>query len=477
MKPLFGREIEMKQLIELKQKKTASLVVLWGRRRVGKSRLADEFGKSFKRYYSFQGLGPRKGQTNQDQLNYFSEKLSEYFDLPKFKITSWSEAFKVLSKQTIGHDCCILLDEISWLGQKDKDFAGKLKDIWDTQLSQNNKLILILCGSVSSWIQENILEKTDFIGRISLGIQIEQLPLNFANLFWPSAKINKIGDDEKLKALLLTGGVPKYLEEIASKIPVDQQIKSKCFNRNGFFFQEFEKIFSDIFARRAETEKQIVKTLLTQRMTASEIAVKSKKALNGKLTKAINYLVISGFVQEDYIYKLTGEPSDKVYYRIKDNYLRFYLKLIEPFSKAILTGLSPVKKMENLEGWDVFKGFQFENLILSSLEKIFLELSIDTNDVIAASPYIQKKNSRIKKGCQIDLLIQVRKNVYYVCEIKSGNINKNVIKEVNDKIDAIKWPKRATIKSILICFQIDGDLKELLEEDFHKVITFSELLS
>jgi len=77
----------------------------------------------------------------------------------------------------------IFFDEISWLGGKDKDFPGKLKGVWDTQLKKNPQLKLILCGSVSSWIQENILKSKEFVGRVSLTIDLDELPLCQANHF------------------------------------------------------------------------------------------------------------------------------------------------------------------------------------------------------------------------------------------------------------------------------------------------------
>ncbi len=80
--------------------------------------------------------------------------------------------------------CLIFLDEISWMGSRDKDFAGVLKGIWDTRFKQNNQLILVLCGSVSSWIDDNILNDKGFVGRVSFTITLKELSLRYANLFW-----------------------------------------------------------------------------------------------------------------------------------------------------------------------------------------------------------------------------------------------------------------------------------------------------
>ncbi len=291
----FGRADELKKLNKLKTKKTASLVILLGRRRIGKSSLAEKFGNEFKEFYVFQGLAPRKNQTNKDQLNYFSEKIQEYFQGPEVFFKSWTEAFSYLNKLISAHPTCILFDEISWMGGKDKEFTSKLKVAWDIQFKHHHNLVMILCGSVSSWIEKNILKNTDFVGRISASHKIDELNLQFSNLFWKK----NIGSDEKLNLLMLTGGVPKYLEEVSGSEKASHIFLDKCFSPSGFFFQEFDKIFSDIFGRKSASYKKIVLVLSIQKLTASEIAKKLKLSLNGKLTTSLQDLCLSGFLSKE----------------------------------------------------------------------------------------------------------------------------------------------------------------------------------
>jgi len=138
---------------------------------------------------------------------------------------------------------------------KDSDFPGKLKIAWDTRFKKNDHLVLVLCGSASSWIDKNILKDTDFVGRISLEINLEELPLADCNKFWQ--KKNLISSMEKLKLLSVTGGVPKYLEEINIKENAEENIKKMCFDKGGILVKEFEKIFNDIFNKRAKIYKKI----------------------------------------------------------------------------------------------------------------------------------------------------------------------------------------------------------------------------
>jgi len=98
----------------------------------------------------------------------------------------------------------ILLHEISWMGGEDKDFAGKLKGAWDNHFKKNDALNLVLCGSVTTWIEENILQDKGFVGRVSLDIVLKELSLPEANEFWRKAP--SISATEKLKILSVTGG-------------------------------------------------------------------------------------------------------------------------------------------------------------------------------------------------------------------------------------------------------------------------------
>lgn len=154
----------------------------------------------------------------------------------------------------------ILFDEISWMGSKDPLFLGKLKNAWDLEFKKNPNLILILCGSVSWWIEKNILNNTGFLGRISLQMTLKELPLNDCAQFWP--KELKVSNFEKLKILSVTGGVPKYLEEIVSKLSAEENIRRLCFNVSGLLFNEFDQIFSDIFGQRSNIYKKILECLI-----------------------------------------------------------------------------------------------------------------------------------------------------------------------------------------------------------------------
>src|SRR5438128_1170721 len=143
-----GREAEIQELTDLLHKNVASLVIVQGRRRIGKSRLIEEFAKNQK-LYSIAGIAPTKKTTAQMQRDEFTRQLCEQLQIPKFSMNDWGDLFTFLTKHTEKGKVVILLDEISWMGSLDSTFLGKLKNAWDTQFKKNPKLMLVLCGSVS----------------------------------------------------------------------------------------------------------------------------------------------------------------------------------------------------------------------------------------------------------------------------------------------------------------------------------------
>lgn len=469
------RKRELDFLNELFSKNSASFVICKGRRRIGKSRLIQEFAKKAKTFLEFQGLPPREGLSNQHQLDAFAGQLARQTSLPQVKISSWDQAFSLLASIIRNEKIVILLDEISWMSAKDKDFAGYLKVAWDTQLKKFPRLILFACGSVSSWIDKNIAGSTGFMGRISLELTLPELSLYHCNKFW-KGKSSRVSPMEKLKLLSVTGGVPRYLEEINISLSAEENIKRMCFTREGILFSDFERIFDDIFCKRAAYYKDIVMTLVQGPKTISEICEALGKERSGHVSQYMEDLVASDFVGQDIPYRPGNPKSSKfVRFRLKDNYLRFYLKYIKPMKPKIVQGLTVPVALESLVEWNVIMGFQFQNLVLYNLPAVCLLLSVKMSAVTSASPYYQNKTLR-QEACQVDLLIQTR-HTLYICEIKfRKRITRQVVDEVQNKIARLSNPKNMTVRPVLI---YEGKLDPSVEEEgyFDKCIRFADLLT
>lgn len=470
----IGRKKELKQLISFNQRKQAGLVVMRGRRRIGKSTLIKEFGKSQPKahYVEFQGLAPRKDIGKQDQLDNFAEQLGVAYQLPGFRFNNWNEAFDALARLSSKEQTIILLDEISWMAHGAKDFAGKLKIAWDTRFKSNDKLRLVLCGSVTTWIEENILNDKGFMGRVSLTMTLKELALFEANEFWP--KHYHVSTTEKIKTLCVTGGVPRYLEEWQMQLPFEENIKRLFFTPEGLLFSEFDKILIDIFGKNAPAYREIMIALTDGAKTNKELLDKLKISSSGGFSKKLKNLVLCGFISRDYV---SGGANIRNLsrYRLKDNYMRFYLKYVEPKKQLIEQQLYSDIPIETLPGWDSIMGLQFENLVLNNIPLLVKHLNINPASIISASPYFQRKTQR-QQACQIDLLIKTKKSCY-VLEMKlRDSINSSVINEVAEKIKRLKLPGNLSIRPILICHGTIAS--NVIEADyFSRIVEIEALLT
>jgi len=469
-----GRKKELDQLNLLLNKNSASLVVVKGRRRIGKSRLIEEFGRSH-RIYTFSGILPNEQTTLQSQLNEFGWQLGKAFGEPAFKDNDWNDMFFRLAKQTRKGRVIILLDEISWMGSLDSDFLGKLKNAWDLEFKKNPQLMLVLCGSVSAWIEKNILSGSGFLGRVSLSLTLEELPLFDCNYFWIESGDN-ISAYEKFKVLSVTGGIPKYLEEIQSNLPAEENIKNLCFDRGGLLFNEFEQIFADIFAKRSEIYKRIVQCFTDGKYGYEDIYTKLNVEKSGVISDYLDDLVKSGFLRRDFTWDIkSGKTSKLSRYRISDNYLRFYLKFIIPNKEKIERGSFVNQSLVSLPGWEGMMGLQFENLVLNNRQQLLKLLRINPDDVIYDNPFFQHKTIR-QEGCQIDYLIQTRFDTLYVCEIKFSKhpIRTDIIAEVQEKMRRLKAPRHVSRRAVLI--HVNGVHDDVIDSRFFSnLIDFGQL--
>lgn len=474
--PFVGRESEIQELTDLQHKNTANLVIVQGRRRIGKSRLIEEFAKNQK-FYSIAGIAPTKETTAQMQRDEFARQLSEQLDLPKFSMDDWGDLFTFLAKNTEKGKVVILLDEISWMGSLDSTFLGKLKNAWDTQFKKNPKLMLVLCGSVSSWIEKNIISSTLFLGRPSLYIKLLELSVANCDEFWGKHR-ERISAYEKLKVLSITGGVPRYLELVNPNKSAEDNIRTLCFSPNAPLLNEFERIFSDVFGERSELYKKIIDRLIVGPASQEEILVSCGRSKTGDFSEYLADLGTAGFISRDFTWYLkNGKTSKLSRYRLKDNYVRFYLKYIQPNKTKIEKGVFKKTSVTTLPAWDGIISLQFENLVLNNDSCIIELLGVPSEEIIFSNPYFQKK-TKTHPGCQIDLLIQTKFNCLYVCEIKfsRSEVTASVIDEVKQKTSRLNIPKNFSYRPVLI--HVNGVNSVVVESGyFAKIIDFSELLS
>jgi hypothetical protein len=274
--------------------------------------------------------------------------------------------------------------------------------------------------------------------------------------------------------LCVTGGVPRYLEEMRPDQTAEQNIKRMCFSPEGLLFTEFDMIFRDVFAGRSATFKRIVEALFGPPLEPSDLCRALGVKPTGGLSEMLSILVASGMVARDFAWDTSGRKTALSKYRIRDNYLRFYLRYIDRQKEKIEQGLFRDAHLEHLVNWDAIMGYQFENLMLNNLDAIVRRLDIPPESILSASPYFQRKTQR-HDACQIDLLIHTR-NTLYVCEVKFRNrIDAEVMDEVQRKIETLPGRSKYSVRPVLI---YEGDLAPAVQRSdyFCRLISSADLL-
>lgn len=457
----FGREYYLNRMRELLSKPTASVVTCRGRRRVGKSTLFEEFAKrNGCRFIKIEGLAPKADIKDRDQRAAFGSQLAIQSGLPELVPDSWLKAFHLLNSVIRDDDwTVVLLDEISWMGREAPTFPGDLKVAWDNYFKKHDKLILVLCGSVSRWITDNIVKSSGFLGRRSLNFVLPELPICDAVKFWGD-RLDDMSTREILDTLAVTGCVPKYLEEMNFSIGVAENIRRTCFSPDGYLFEDFEDIFSRVFGKSALRKRSMLAALSSGPKTVSEISQTLGVERNGTLAAELKELDTAGFVAQDRgINPETGRPALEIKYRIKDCYTRFYLHYIEPVRERITKGLYTITSLDSMPGWDTMLGLQFETLVMNNFHSLLPALGLDRTNILSVGPYARR--GKRGEGCQIDILFQTEFLAYAVEVKRMKSIDLSVIDDMKAKLSRFPRRENVTLRKALV---YDGTLSPQVEE-------------
>ena len=462
----IGRKEYLDDLESLWRKRTSSIVACRGRRRIGKSTLFREFAKrTADVYMEFEGLAPdgEHEVTNEDQLKEFAATLARLTNSPILSLPTWKDAFFWLdraiddSKKTV-----ILLDEISWMGGCDPNFPAMLRNAWESYFHRHEKLVLVVCGSVSAWIKENILGNAGFIGRFSRDYILTELSLAECAKFWkPGAA--ELNEREIFDVLSVTGGVPRYLEEVDPGLSAEENIRRLCFRKEGVLFKDFDAIFNTMFGDNVVVRRRILGLLAESPMSGAEIAQRLEIERNGDLSDRLKELAEGGFIDPDPgLNPETGEEARVSRYRLRDNYTRFYLKYIEPRKGMIMRGSYRFASLSSLPDWNTVMGLQFENLIVNNAMDVVPFLGIGNSTVESAAPYrnVRKDRNGEKKGCQIDLLVQTPRTAYVVEVKRRSEIGPEVEREVAERMKRLPLRRGMSKRPALV---YDGHVDPTVE--------------
>ena len=473
----FGRSGQIADLLALWHKRVPSLVTCRGRRRIGKSTLIEQFAKrSGARFIKIEGLRPNEKMKEADQLANFANQLAVQTGAESTPPQNWLAAFVRLDREVkdVGRTV-VLLDEVSWMAYGDALFAGTLKIAWDNYFKKHPRLVFVVCGSVSAWIKENIIDSGAFYGRRSLDIVVPELPLAECVKFWGRAA-GRVDAREIIDILSVTGGVPRYLEEIDPGVSASENIRRLCFRPKGILREDFDEMFNDVITRLPTLTASVIRALTDGSLSSTEVARRIGKGKGGHVSDALEQLVESGMVAADEGKNpLTGENARIKHYRLKDNYSRFYLKYIEPEKAAIDGGAYAPGSLEQLDGWQSVLGLAFENLVVNNVPALLEPLGLASSLVVSAAPFRRISSSIAGGGVQVDLLLQTRRSVCLVEIKRRREIGREVIDEMAEKVQRLPRRKGVSVRTALV---YDGHLAPIVEADgyFDSIIPFRSLM-
>ena len=301
-----------------------------------------------------------------------------------------------------------------------------------------------------------------------------ELPLPECLEFW-GRKADRTSTREVLDVLSVTGGVPKYLNEMDPSLSPGDNIRRLCYDPDGYLFKDYDRIFDDVFGGSVDAKRRILEALAEGPASISELAEKFKTDPNGHLSQDVSELEEAGFVAgSEGLNPTTGRPVRERRYRLKDNYTRFYLRYVLPKREAIRSGLYRAVPLERLPGWDAVMGLQFENLVLNNIRAVASLVGLEGKCIESAAPYF-RSGRKTGLGVQIDYLVQLSKSVYLFEIKRKQKITVAVEDEVRQKLERLKLPKGKSAKLVLV---YDGELDSEIEEDgfFDYLISADRLL-
>lgn len=474
----FGREELIQQLENLWHKRVPSLVTCRGRRRIGKSTLIRQFAiKTKSRFIKIEGARPASGTKNADELKVFATQLAEQTGCEDSPPSNWLNAFIRLAGQIRDNErTVVLLDEVSWLGFDEPMFADIFRIAWENYLKLHDRLVVVLCGSVSSWIRDNFIDNGAYVGRRSLDVVVKELPLSECVKFWGKAA-QKVAPREILDVLSVTGGVPRYLEEIDPSLSASENIRNLAFLPNSVLRVDFDEMFNDVITRQPKFAAIVARTLVDGSKGVTEIADAIGVDKSGRISDALRDLEESGFVSSDSGKNPdTGADVRKRLFRLKDNYARFFLKYVEPVKDMIDSSSFAFVGMEQFAGWETILGLQFENLVINNYRDVLPFLHLDRSLLVSAAPFrrVATAKSR-KKGVQVDLLLQTKMSFCLVEIKRMAHIGREVLGEMREKVKRFSVQKGKSVRTALI---YDGELAASVEADgyFDAIVPASRLL-
>ena len=350
MTRFIDRKGELAALQKELGRKGAGLIVVFGRRRTGKTRLVTEFLQGRDSVYYLAADQPDGAQVSD-----LKGILADYLKDPVLRgldIRDWKSLFGYLEKAwPRDRPAIIAIDEVTYITKNNPSFPSLLQRFWDGFLSRTQSK-LILCGSLVGLMMKDILSSgSPLYGRRTLDLQIQPFPFRHAQEF-----MDGVGFEDRIRYHAVLGGIPKYLEQVEGDF--DDFLLEKMLDPKGFFYREGIYLLSEEF-RDSSTYSNILRGIAAGDARAAEIGARTGMDTRS-LSAYIHILEGLGFVAR--VVPFGRENGRGALYRMSDNFLEFWFRFIQPNRSAVELGRGKELCIAIRNDINSFVGRRFEDV-------------------------------------------------------------------------------------------------------------------
>lgn len=408
MGALIGRRREQADLEEYCRSRKAELVCVYGRRRVGKTYLVDS---TFRNKLAFSVTGSQDKRTA-TQLTIFRRALAQFGDQDAKQVRTWFDAFDHL-RLLIGSDDVrrygqrrvLFLDEFPWLAGKRSDFLVAFADFWNSWASKQDDVMVVICGSATSWIVKNLFENTgSMYDRITRRIYIAPFSLHETEQLVSSLGL---GWDRQtvLQAYLTFGGLPYYLNMLDRRLSLAQNINELCLDTQAPLRNEVPRLMEATLSG-SPIHRDVLRILAQTKRGVHRTAIARIVGTNGdSLKRALDDLEKCGYIRR---YTNPYERYRPSIYQIVDPFLLFSFKFMDE------NLIEDWVAFEGSPAYYAWRGNAFEVACLAHIPQIKQGLGIASVQT-TCFPWSSTQSS---PGAQVDLVIERKDSVTDLCEMK-----------------------------------------------------------
>jgi hypothetical protein len=422
----FNRQIELQRLNERYAEKKAQLLIMYGRRRVGKTELLKEFVRDKPHIYFLADLSSEK-----EQLQEFTERIqlfSQDTSLVQNPFANWRALFAYVSKFAQNEPLVVIIDEYQYLQSSNRAMASMLQKAWDEEL-KNSSVFLVLCGSYVSFIEQELLAyKSPLYGRRTGQFYVE--PLNFyqAGEFFAGFSM-----EDKVRAFGILGGMPAYLLQFDAKKTIAQNIKATLLQTDAFLNNEARFLLMEEL-KEPRNYFSILKAVAAGNTRINEIA-QAGGLDRGIVVKYLDVLQNLRIIRRELpVTELKPEKSRKGIYVIQDQYLKFWFRFIMPNQSYIEENRQDFLLQQRILPFlDQYLGEVFEKICIEFLKRLNLSSKLPLQ--------LDHIGRYWKNGTEIDLVAfdSNREQVFAgECKWSTKKVGTNILDELIVKSSSLQ---------------------------------------